>query len=158
MARRWDSDERGHGIGDAEPLAPGASELVAAFGNPTWVTEQPELHLLPHVEAWCRQDGRLAVTHAETDGGGEYALDLDWTGDARAGVGDVRAAAFALIGSFAETATYVRQRLTHRDDRDCLMSLQFEVGTGRLASDSSFEPHGHVVLIRIVVPAPVTHA
>jgi len=29
------------------------------------------------------------------------------------------------------------------------MKLQFEVGTGELASDARFDPHGHVVVINI---------
>ncbi|MBV8733550.1 MAG: hypothetical protein JO120_02095 [Solirubrobacterales bacterium] len=42
MAARWDGDDRGHGIGDAAQLVSGASELVAAFREPSWVAEQPE--------------------------------------------------------------------------------------------------------------------
>src|SRR5262249_62318453 len=62
MAARWEGDDRGQGVGDASQLVSGASELVTAFGHPTWVAEQPEIHLLPHVESWCQQDGRLALT------------------------------------------------------------------------------------------------
>jgi hypothetical protein len=29
------------------------------------------------------------------------------------------------------------------------MKLQFEVGTGELAPDARFDPHGHVVLISV---------
>jgi hypothetical protein len=29
------------------------------------------------------------------------------------------------------------------------MKLQFEVGTGELAPDARFDPHGHVLLINI---------
>jgi hypothetical protein len=29
------------------------------------------------------------------------------------------------------------------------MKLQFEVGTGELAPDARFDPHGHVVLINL---------
>jgi hypothetical protein len=62
-------------------------------------------------------------------------------------VGAARAAVFSLIGSFAESATYVRQRRVASDDTS--MKLQFEVGTGELAPDARFEPHGHVVLINV---------
>ena len=62
MPARWDGDDRGQGIGDAAQLVPGASELIAAFGQPSWVAEEPELHLLPHIKAWCQRDGRLAFT------------------------------------------------------------------------------------------------
>jgi hypothetical protein len=53
---------------------------------------------------------------------------------------------FSLIGSFAEAATYVRQR---RVPRDGVLTLQFEVGTGELAPETRFDPHGHVVLINV---------
>jgi hypothetical protein len=81
MASRWDGDDRGQGIGDAAQLVSGASELVAAFRQPTWVAEQPELHLLPPVEAWCRRDQRLALTSgAHADGTHAHILDFEWRG------------------------------------------------------------------------------
>jgi hypothetical protein len=122
--------------------------LVAAFKEPAWVAEQPELHLLPHIEAWCERDGRLALTGALTNDAHAYVLDLEWR-DATGSLGAARAAVFSLIGSFAETATYIRQRRVAADGGRCAMKLQFEVGTGELAPAASFEPHGHVVLINV---------
>ena len=113
-----------------------------------WVAEQPELHLLPHIEAWCRRDGRLALTRTSTNDAHAYVLDLEWR-DAAGGVGAARAAVFSLIGSFAESATYVRQRRVAPEGGGAAMKLQFEVGTGELAPDARFEPHGHVVLINV---------
>ena len=127
-------------------LLTGASELIAAFGQPDWVAEQPELHLLPHVEAWCRQDRRLALTGTHTDDSCAYVLDLEWR-STTGSVGAVRAAVFSLIGSFAESATYVRQRRAASDDSGPASELQFEVGTGELGPGARFLPHGHVVLI-----------
>lgn len=148
MWARWDGDIRGRGIGDATQLVPGANELVAAFTQPSWVAEEPERHLRPHVEAWCQRDHRLALTDAFIDDRNVYVLGLQWCG-ASAGVGQARAAVFSLIGSFAETATYVRQRRVASDGSGSEMKLQFEVGTGELAPDASFEPHGHVVVINV---------
>jgi hypothetical protein len=133
MPKRWDGDDRGRGIGDAAQLVPGASELIAAFSRPAWVAEQPEIHLRPHVEAWSQRDGRLAVRHAHTDDANAYVLNLDWRG-APPGVGAARAAVFSLIGSFAESATYVHQRRIHSDG---VVELRFEVGTGELAPRGS---------------------
>jgi hypothetical protein len=147
MPPRWDGDNRGPGVADAAQLAPGASELVAAFTQPAWVAEQPEVHLRPHVEAWCRRDERLALTDAHTDELNAYILDLEWRG-ASVGVGEARAAVFALIGSFAESATYVRQRRDASDGSGSQMKLQFEVGTGELA-DARFDPHGHAIVINV---------
>ena len=153
MAIRWEGDSRGLGIGDAVQLVSGASELVAAFSQSAWVAEQPELHLLPHVEAWCERDQRLALVDAHTDDTGAYILDCEWRG-ATGSVGEARAAVFSLIGSFAESATYVRQRRVANNGDGA--KLQFEVGTGELAPDTRFVPHGHVVVINVagVLPLP----
>jgi hypothetical protein len=149
VAARWDGDQTGRGVGSAVQLLTGASELIAAFGQPDWVAEQPELHLLPHVEAWCRQDRRLALTGTHTDDSRAYVLDLEWR-STTGSVGAVRAAVFSLIGSFAESATYVRQRHVVSDDSGPATELQFEVGTGELGPGVRFLPHGHVVLINVV--------
>ena len=149
MAMRWDGDERGRGIGDAARLVSGASEMVAAFREAAWVAEQPEAHLLPHVEAWCRGDRRLALVGAGTDAAAAYVVEVEWRG-APGAVGEARAAVFSLIGSFAESATYVRQRRVPGGGGDTPSKLQFEVGTGELAPDARFAPHGHVVVINVV--------
>ncbi|HEX8855308.1 MAG TPA: hypothetical protein VF752_06875 [Thermoleophilaceae bacterium] len=148
MAVRWDGDQRGLGIGDALELVSGASELVAAFRQPAWVAEQPETHLLPHVEAWCERDHRLALIDAYIDDTDAYVLDCDWRG-AAGNVGAARAAVFSLIGSFAESATYVRQRRIAGDAGGSTTKLRFEVGTGELAPDTRFAAHGHVVVINV---------
>ena len=140
MPARWDDDPRGRGVGDATQLAPGADELIGAFRSPDWVAEDPELHLRPHVDAWCAADGRLALLGAQTDDRHAYVLEVEWRG-AAGGVGAVRAAVFSLIGSFAESATYVRQRRNGA-------GMRFEVGTGELG-DGRFEPHGHVVVVDV---------
>jgi hypothetical protein len=144
MNRRWDHDERGHGVADARQLVAGARELVAAFGARDWVAEDPELHLKPHVDAWCTADGRLALTRAYSDDHGAFVLDLEWLAGP-AGPGEVRAAVYALIGQFAESATYVRQRRNSNGGR--VPKLRFEVGTGEL--DGVFASHGHAVVINV---------
>jgi hypothetical protein len=148
MAARWEGDDRGHGVGNATQLLSGASELIAAFKEPRWVAEQPELHLLPHIDEWCERDRRLELIGADADGSDAYVLDLAWHGT-MGSVGEARSAVFSLIGSFAESATYVRQRRLETNGDGPAMKLQFEVGTGELAPDARFEPHGHVVLINV---------
>jgi hypothetical protein len=145
MQPRWEGDDRGRGIADAGHLVAGAGELVEAFSAADWVAEDPERHLLPHIDEWCRRDGRFALTDARGDGHGAYVLELEWRG-AQRGRGQVRAAVFALIGQFAESATYVRQRVVGNGDGS---RLQFEIGTGELGSDARFAPHGHALLINI---------
>src|SRR4051812_6143809 len=148
MPERWDGDTRGQGVGSAGLLVPGANELVAAFGDPAWVAEQPELHLRPHIEAWCAQDERLSLTNTSVDNRNALVLDVEWQG-ATGEVGRARAAVYALIGSFAEGATYVRQRRLGSNDDPSSMKLMFEIGTGELSPDSRFDPHGHVVVISL---------
>jgi hypothetical protein len=147
MRARWEGDETGRGVGDAERLVAGASDLVAAFQEPLWVAEHPEDHLLPHVERWCQDDGRLVLRTTSTDDQHTFVLDLEWRGEPT-GVGQARAAVFSLIGSFAESATYVRQRRSLSESNGS--RLRFEIGTGELAPDARFQPHGHTVVINVL--------
>ena len=144
---RWDGDERGEGVADATAFAAGAVELVDAMRLPKWVAEEPEIHLLPHIETACR------TLPFEIEGAGvadeaSYDLLLRWTEEA-APVGQVRAAAFALVGSFAEVSTYVGQRRITATPHEG-ESLVFDVVTGILGGP--FAPHGHTVRITVSLP------
>ena len=141
MPRRWEGDERGEGVGDAARLKPGAEELLAWMSGPGWVTEQPEVHLSPHVREWLAHNDVFALEDARVNAAGEYVLELSWQGR----LGDmrgVRAAAFELLGSVAESATYVRQR--RESGR-----VVFEAATGMGGDDSPFDPHGHVIVLDV---------
>jgi len=141
--RRWDGDERGEGIADARPFAPGVEELLGATRRPGWVAEQPEVHLLPHLERAC-ESLPLQLLDARASVDGSFDVDLRWTGEAQR-FGDVRVAVFALVGSFAEPSTYVGQlRSESKEEGD---SLVFEIVTGFLEGQSSFTPHGHTVRV-----------
>ena len=141
MDKRWEGDERGTGVGDATRLIPGAAELTDAMTLPGWVAEEPELHLSPHLRAWLEHEDALTLDGVEVDDDGAYVLDLTWQG--RMGdMAGVRAAAYALIGQVAETASYVRQRRGEG-------LLTFEVATGIVGDDASFATHGHVLFLRI---------
>jgi hypothetical protein len=137
---RWDGDSVGHGVADASAFASGADELVEAMREPQWVAEQPEVHLLPHLAEACRDSPfELVPTHLADDG--SFEVELAWRGESDA-VGAVRRAVYALVGSFAEPATYIRQR---RSDG----LLVFEVVTGLIGSDAHFTPHGHSIRLRV---------
>src|SRR5947209_6181929 len=135
MRERWERDTRGRGVADAAQLVPGASELLAAFGESAWVAEEPEVHLRPHVAAWCKHDERVTLLDAYGDDEHAYVLDLEWRGTPRS-IGDARAAIFSLVGSFAESATYIRQRRIAGLADGSPPTLRFEVGTGELAPDA----------------------
>jgi hypothetical protein len=139
---RWDDDERGEGVADASGFAGGADELIAAMRRPNWVAEQPEIHLLPHLERAC-ESLPLRIVDARTSDDGSYDVQLEWT-RGEAGVGAVRAAIFTLLGAIAEPATYVRQRRTDADE-----TLTFEVVTG-IVDEAPFTPHGHTLRFRVV--------
>lgn len=138
---RWDGDERGHGVADASRFVDGTAELIAAMRRQNWVAEQPELHLLPHLERAC-ESLPLRILDARTSEDGSYDVQLAWTAG-EAGVGGVRAAVFALLGGIAEPATYVRQRRTETDT-----TLTFEVVTG-IVDDVPFTPHGHTLRLSV---------
>ena len=143
---RWDGDERGEGVADAAAFASGAVQLVDAMRRPSWVAEEPEVHLFPHVEEACRTLP-FEVVDWFVAAEGSFELRLRWTAQGRR-VGQIRAAVFALVGGFAEVATYVRQRrIMATEDGD--ETLLFEIVTGIL-DDGTFAPHGHTV--RITVP------
>jgi hypothetical protein len=137
MARRWEGDERGEGVADARGYVRGASELVAAMQAPGWVAEQPEKHLLRHLEAACGPSS-FDLHGTRTCDDGTFEVDLSWRGQA-AGVGAMRRSLFAVAGSIAETATYVRQR------READGGVVFELVTGEIGDGLSFAPHGHAV-------------
>jgi hypothetical protein len=69
------------------------------------------------------------LTDAYSDNMDAYVLELEWRGEPGA-VGKARATVFSLMGSFAESATYVRQRRVSGDGDGQAIKLQFEVGTG----------------------------
>src|SRR5207244_10175270 len=110
--RRWDDDERGEGVADASQFVDGVSGLIAAMRHPTWVAEQPETHLLPHLARAC-QELPFRIVDARTSEDGAYDVRLAWMGD-EAGVGVVRASIFSLLGSIAESSSYIRQRQPNR--------------------------------------------
>lgn len=122
------------------------------MAEPNWVAEDPEAHLMPALER-ALADGSLGLELLEAHSGpdAEFVVELGWNGepgDSRA----LRAAAFALIGTVAESATYVRQRREAGGDVDggqAAGELRFEVATGMLAPDTAFASHGHVLILRL---------
>ncbi|HYZ79514.1 MAG TPA: hypothetical protein VE596_19300 [Gaiellaceae bacterium] len=138
--RRWDGDERGYGAGDARAFVAGASELVGAMQEDAWVAEDPDTHLLPHLQRACESlPFELVEAHASSEG--RLDVELRWQGQ-RDRVGEVREAVYHLLGSMAETATYVRQR---REPT----GLSFDVVTGIVEGDAAFAPHGHMLSLRV---------
>jgi hypothetical protein len=134
--------------------------LLDALGLPGWVAEDPDAHLLPHLQRACEQDALpFELLGAEVGEDAGYSVRLRWRGDPN-DLRGVRASAFALIGAVAESATYVRQRRVAADgsvpadvDLPGDGEVVFEAATGMLEPDTSFATHGHVLLLRVALPA-----
>jgi hypothetical protein len=133
--RRWDTDERGRGVAGGSAFASGVEELVEALALEDWIAEEPEAHLLPHIERACTLAGLELLEHRLEDA--VFTVRIAWPGPRRGD--EARAAIFAVVGSFAESATSVRQR-----------GLSFEVATGMLDPDTPFKSHGHLVRLELV--------
>ena len=137
MKPRWDTDERGHGVADARQFAGAARDLVAAMEAADWVAEEPEAHLLPHIRRMC-EASPLALAEAGVAEDGVLVVELHWQGGDESHWPEV----WRVIGSFAESASYLHQRSENGTD-------VFDVVTGMLAAETVFAPHGHTVRLRV---------
>ena len=139
MRRRWDTDERGHGVASAAASVADLDRLRAAMLEPEWVAEEPDLHLLPHIRRLCEERGwSLARADVVDD-----VLDVDVVVSAAA-VRSPTEAAFTILGTFAEASTHV---VVQRADAG--ESVELLATTGMLEGDGAFAPHGHTVRIAV---------
>jgi len=143
--RRWDADERGHGVATGEAFAGNVEELARLLADPGWVTEEPEAHLLPHLRAACDEPGSLLHLDDAWSDDGIFVVELT-TREPELSIGHIRQAAVALAASIAEESTHIRQRR----DGDV---LEFDIATGTAPAEARFAPHGHLVRLRIRTPA-----
>ena len=143
--KRWDTDTRGTGIADGGWIVPGVQRLLDALHEPGWIAEQPEDHLVP---------GLMRVVDAPESGWtlvetsfreGVFDVVLEWLRP-EPSIRRLRADVFALIGSVAEGATFVRQELAGD-------AVEYHVATGLLEGDTPFTGHGHMLRLRVVGPA-----
>ena len=142
--RRWDTDERGHGVGSGDAYSPNVQELADALPGSGWVAEEPEAHLLPHLQAACDEPGSPWAIRSWTFDDGVFVIDASWSGSWGSWAA-LRGDAFALLGRIAEVTTHIRQRSVED-------GFTFEMATGTVADGSPFTPHGH--LVRMHVPQP----
>ena len=109
------------------------------MSEPDWVAEDPDAHLLPHVQRLCEKRG-WELTRADV---ADDVLEVDVVAPA-ATVRSPREAAFSLLGTFAEASTHVVERST-----DVRKEVELFVTTGMLEGDGVFAPHGHTVRISV---------
>ena len=144
MARRWEGDERGTGIGSGGSVAPYFMSFLEQIGADSWLTEEPTRHLGPKLEEWLSGPGAALWTLDSLGDSDDGWLEIRavWrrTGRAR----DLRADMAALVGSFAEAQTLL---ITVGSG----LTATFVVATGQ-PSDAEFAAHGH--LIRVIPQIP----
>ncbi len=139
---RWEGDEVGAGVGDAGDFAPSLRRLLAEMTMPDWVTEDPQVHLLPHIERALEAPDAPFRIADDVVLSAVYAITLAW--QRKDGTfADLRRDVYALIGAVAGNATHVQQRV--RGDR-----IEFDVVTGTLEGQSRFRTHGHTLRLKIV--------
>jgi hypothetical protein len=134
---RWEPDDRGFGVGDAQVFLPSLEDLNEAMQRPGWVAEEPHAHLLPHMSRWCERKGSaLTIEDTSIDHNGVFEVSL--SSRAALAPGELREAVFGLLSSFAEGATFVHERPVQG-------LAVFEVTTGMLPEQTSFQSHGHTI-------------
>ena len=105
MNQRWDGDRTGSGVSDGEAFAPPIRTLLEEMARLDWNTEQPEAHLLPHLERWCARAGSPFVLRSAAEEDTLFVVDLE------PAEGVMREEAheqvYALISTIAETTTQV---------------------------------------------------
>lgn len=141
MNERWDGDRTGAGVSDGEAFAPPIRTLLEEMARPDWNTEQPDAHLLPHLESWCaRQESPFVLRPAAVEDT-LFVVDLEPTdGVSRE---DAHEQVDALVSTIAEPATVIVE--TREDEVDV-----FDVTLALTPRPSSFpEGHGHLVRLRV---------
>jgi hypothetical protein len=138
---RWDGDRTGAGVSDGEAFAPPLRTLLDEMARPDWNTEQPEAHLLPHLERWCAREGSPFELRAASEEDTLFVVDLD---TAQGTTSErVRELVYALISTIAEPTTVVVE--TREDEVDI-----FDVTLALTPRQSTFpKGHGHLVRLRV---------
>ena len=139
--KRWDQDERGQGVASGAAFTANLGELARLMADPGWVAEEPEAHLLPHLEAACRDTASVFRIDRAWSDDEVFVVDLT-PREADLSIGQLRHAAVTLAASIAEESTHVLQRRVGE-------VLEFEIATGTSPADASFASHGHLVRLRV---------
>jgi hypothetical protein len=141
--QRWDTDDRFTGVADAGVFADAVQELAQLSRRPGWVAEEPEVHLVPHL-----QNASVPGVRVLTCDTGDGVLNVSaehGPGDSRR---DIRRLAWALLGHIAEPLASVRE---HRSGH----AVVFEVITGMPSESTQFATHGHTLRLTL---RPAAHS
>lgn len=132
--RRWDTDDRFTGVADALVFADAVQELGQLSRRPGWVAEEPEAHLVPHLQSASVPGVRVLTCDTSGDGVLNVAAEHD-PGVSRR---DIRQRAWALLGHIAEPVASVHE---HRAGD----AVVFDVITGMPSEPSPWATHGHTL-------------
>ena len=142
--QRWETDTVGHGIANGQWIVPSVRQLLEALEAPDWIAEDPDLHLLPHLQRACTATDSPWQLDGTAFAGGLYVVSLTWNGlDPR--LSQLRADVYGLLGAIVEGTSFVRQRVG-------ATTIDYEITTGLLEGDSPFVGHGHLVHLRVSGP------
>jgi hypothetical protein len=138
---RWDGDGTGTGVSDGEAFASPLRTLLDEMARPDWNTEQPEAHLLPHLERWCAREGSPFLLRSAAVDGTVFVVDLEPAdGTTREGAHEQL---YALVSAIAEPTTVIVE--TREDGVDI-----FDVTLALTPRQSRFpKGHGHLVRLRV---------
>ena len=104
-----------------------------------WVAEDPEAHLLPHLQRLCvERDWELVRAEVA-----DAVLEIDVIAPTGT-VASAEEAAFGLLGTFAEASTHATVERTADPGGVVLFAT-----TGMLEGDGAFAPHGHTARIAV---------
>src|SRR5690349_20735646 len=120
MARRWDTDERRHGVASASGSLHALNELAELARSENWVAEDPERHLLPGLRDRVAISG-LSLDEASVDGDGTLRVRL--SSASRLSRREIRQSVWSILGGAVELTIHVHE--TSADG-----SVIFEVVTG----------------------------
>jgi len=137
---RWEGDERLRGVAGTGGVGPDLATLMVAAGTAGWISEEPDQHLLPHLLAALETaTDKLSLVSWRIDGA---SLELTLSCPDGTSARETRGAIFRLLGTVAESTTFVRETVVDKARR-------YEVCTGTLDGDGPFAGHGHT--LRFVV-------
>jgi hypothetical protein len=138
---RWDGDRTGAGVSDGEAFAPPLRTLLDEMARPDWNTEQPEAHLLPHLERWCARESSPFLLRSAAVDGTVFVVDLEPAdGTTREGAHEQL---YALVSAISEPTTVIVE--TREDGVDI-----FDVTLALTPRQSTFpKGHGHLVRLRV---------
>ncbi|HYL09028.1 MAG TPA: hypothetical protein VEU76_10785 [Candidatus Udaeobacter sp.] len=141
-SRRWDDDERGHGIADASASVGAISQLAELARTKDWVAEEPEVHLLPGLRERIAVSG-LGLDSFAADRDGKFSVRLKTT--MKLSRREIRQSVWSILGGVTELTTHVRETASEG-------LVAFEVVTGIPPDSGRFATHGHTLRIEVVQP------